>query len=46
MKEVLCHGGEKPPLEMVEALTGVKPTIESLADSLIEETRSAGNYAN
>lgn len=44
MREILQHGGGKPPAEMVQSLIGEKPTIDSLVKSLINETRSAGNY--
>lgn len=46
MTEILQHGGQKPPVDMVEALTGSKPTVESLVDSLIDETKLAGNYGD
>ena len=46
MTEVLQHGGQKPPVEMIESLIGSKPSISSLVESLINETKSAGNYGD
>ncbi|XP_067948182.1 mitochondrial intermediate peptidase-like [Watersipora subatra] len=46
MREILQHGGEKLPADMVESLTGTKPTVASLVTSLVEETRLAGNYGD
>lgn len=44
VQEVLSHGGQKEPYEMIEALTGTKPSIDSLTESLITETRIVGQY--
>ena len=46
MRDILEHGGERPPVDMVHALTGSKPTVESLVQSLIDETKLAGNYGD
>lgn len=44
MNEVLIHGGQKPPAQMIESLLGSKPTIENLANSLVKETVTTGKY--
>lgn len=46
MKEILQHGGGRPPADMVENLIGKKPTIDSLVTSLVDETRKAGKYTD
>ncbi|XP_053404674.1 mitochondrial intermediate peptidase-like [Mercenaria mercenaria] len=38
-RELLAHGGERHPSELIEALLGEKPTIEMLTDSLIEDLK-------
>ncbi|XP_060566576.1 mitochondrial intermediate peptidase-like [Ruditapes philippinarum] len=38
-QELLAHGGERHPSELIEALLGEKPTIEMLTESLVEDLR-------
>lgn len=45
-QELLAHGGERHPRELIEGLLGEKPTMDVITNSLVEDLRQRSLFPN